>query len=98
MFSIKPFHRRVLFLFAVYLFFAVAAIAFDPHGALPSKTCAICFMSGSLFSAIGQAYVLPEVFCNAQYAVLIHRPCECSGPVTFSGLSYRGPPLTVTSF
>jgi hypothetical protein len=62
MLTLRPLHKGALFLFALYLFFAMAAVAFDPHGALPSKTCAICFLGTSLSSAINQSYVIPKVF------------------------------------
>lgn len=97
MLTLRPLHKRVLFLFALYLFFAMAAVALDPHGALPSKTCAICFMRTSLSSVINQSYVIPEVFYDEQYAFLAKDTCWCYGSITFPGMSYRGPPLAASS-
>jgi hypothetical protein len=93
----RPTHRRLLFIFSLYLFFAVTMVAFDPHGAIPSKTCAICFMGSSLSSAVGQAHVTGEVYCDRQYVRLAEEICRvcCLNP--FSAVSYRGPPLPSAS-
>ena len=91
---VKPFHKKLLLFFAVYLFFAVTAVAFDHHSALPSKTCAICFMSGSLFSAIGQAHIVPQVYDEMHYVSINDSTYWCCGSGTSSGILYRGPPLS----
>ncbi len=97
MLRLRPIHKRLLLLFSVYLFFAVVMVAFDPHGALPSKTCPICFMGMSLFSAVGQAHVTGDVYCDRQYVRLAEEMCRFHGSIPFPAISYRGPPLSPAS-
>jgi hypothetical protein len=91
--KMRPSHKTLLFFFSVYLFFAVTMVAFDPHGAIPSKTCAICFMGISLFSAVGQPHVTGDVYCNTQYVRLAEEICRFICPASFSAVLYRGPPI-----
>jgi len=94
---VRPIPRRLLFLFSVYVFFAVMMVAFDPHGAIPNKTCSICFMGASLFSAVGQAHVTGEVYWHRVYLPLAEETCRMYGLISFSAVSYRGPPLLPAS-
>ena len=94
MFNIRPNYRKLLFLFSVYLLFAVTMVAFDPHSALPSKTCTICFMGVSLASAVGQAHVTCDVYFDRQYVRAADEICRLNAFVPFSPISFRGPPLS----
>lgn len=93
MLTIEPMHKKLLLLFALYIFCSVVVVAFDPHLAAPSKTCAICFMSGSLFSAVNQSHVILEIDLNKEYVSLAESVHFFASSAIPSSLSYRGPPL-----
>ncbi len=94
MLRVRPINKKLLFLFSVYLLFAVTVVAFDPHGALPSKTCTICFMGISLASAVGQADVTCDVYFDRQYVQMADEICRLYPSVPLSAISYRGPPAS----
>ncbi|HUJ90541.1 MAG TPA: hypothetical protein VLX12_10125 [Syntrophorhabdales bacterium] len=99
MLKVKPAHKRLLLLlFSAYFLCAVITVAFDLDRATPSKTCAICFMNGSLSSAVGQAFVVVEIDLKQEYAHIFEEASSFNTSVRYSGLSYRGPPLPIVSF
>ena len=93
----KPLHKKLLVLFAVYLLFSVIIVAFDHHGPVPDKKCAICSMGSSLFSAIHQSSAVPEIVCNGQYLGMVDHTEHLAASVAFSDIVYRGPPRTATT-
>ena len=90
---LRSIRKPLLLFFAVYVFFSVAAVAFDPDRATPSRTCAICFMNNSLSSSLNQVHVLPTMDLTRRYEVLAEEVHCFNGSIVFTGLLYRGPPL-----
>lgn len=90
---LKSIQKPLLLFFAVYVLFSVAAVAFDPDRATPSRTCAICFMNNSLSSSLAQVQVLPLMDLIKRYEVLAEEIHCFNGSIVFTGLLYRGPPL-----
>jgi hypothetical protein len=96
--GIRPVHKRIFFLlFAAYLLCSVLVVAFDRDRVTPSKTCALCFMNGSLSSAVGQSHVTGEVYCRKEYLPLAEETCRICGLTSFAAVWYRGPPLLPAS-
>lgn len=89
----KSIRKPLLLFFAVYVLFSVAAVAFDPDRATPSRTCAICFMNNSLSSSLNHVQVLPMMDLTKRYEVLAEEVHCYNASVVFTGLFYRGPPL-----
>jgi hypothetical protein len=54
-------------------------------------------MGVSLFSAVGQAHVTGEVYCDGRYVRLAEEMCRICCVNPFSAVSYRGPPLPSAS-
>ena len=91
--KIRPsIHKKLLFVFALYLLFSVVVVAFDHHGPVPVKGCVICAMAWSLSSTVAQSGFVPD----AQFTV--HSACAVPEDRIFRTLSmssclfYRGPP------
>jgi hypothetical protein len=93
---IGPVHKKILLLLALYLLFSVVIVAFDQHGPVPDKTCAICAMSSFLSSAVVQSSFIPEVQLTTQCTYIIDGAPRRSFLATTSGISYRGPPLPIS--
>ena len=94
---IRPAHKRVLLLlFAAYLLCSILVVAFDADRVTPSKTCALCFMNNSLSSAVGQVHIVAEIDLTKSYVHLSQETSRLNSSTLFSGLLYRGPPLTVS--
>jgi len=99
MLNLKPSHKKILLLFfAAYFVCSVFAVAFDLDRATPSKTCAICFMNSSLSSAVGQAFVVAEIDLKQEYTHIFEKIAFVNTSVSYSGISYRGPPPQIVSF
>jgi hypothetical protein len=91
--AIRPIHKKMLLLFAVYLLLSVAIVAFDQHGPVPDETCAICAMSSSLSAAIGQFGFIPEFQLTTERAYFTEGDHSRNFFAATPGISYRGPPL-----
>ncbi|MGD0230153.1 MAG: hypothetical protein ABSC19_07330 [Syntrophorhabdales bacterium] len=90
---IKSIRKPLLLLFAAYMLYSVAAVAFDPDRVMPSKTCAICFTNNSLSSSLNHVPVLPAMDLTTRYEIMVEEVQCFEGSVVFTGLLYRGPPL-----
>jgi hypothetical protein len=91
--KIRPsIHKKLLFVFALYLLFSVVAVAFDHHGPAPEKQCLICAMAWSLSSAVAQSGFIPEVQFTVHPACVTAEARSFHTFVMSSCMSYRGPP------
>jgi len=89
----RPIHKKIFLLFALYLLFSVAVVAFDRHGPLPDRTCLICTMGSFLSSAVGESTFSPETLLTITLSYLPERACTSIFLAGTSGISLRGPPL-----
>lgn len=94
----KSEYKRLFFLiFATYILCSVLAVAFDHDRAVPSATCALCFMNASLSAAVSETPVVPEIDLRKEYLSLAEEIYCFDGSATSPVASYRGPPLPVSS-
>jgi hypothetical protein len=84
--------RRCPFFIAAYLFLSLVGIAFDYHDLARSSACPLCFMGGSLSSAVNQTNFVPQADMSAVCLGPAEEKPQFRSGVTTSCTSYRGPP------
>ncbi|OPY67604.1 MAG: hypothetical protein A4E57_02196 [Syntrophorhabdaceae bacterium PtaU1.Bin034] len=87
----KPLPKLLLLVFSAYLLSAIV-IAFDYHDVSLRSICPICFMRGSLCSAVSQATFAPQLDLQVLYLNLAEVMQGVGLGILTSGICYRGPP------